>query len=101
MNDQPFTERFKRHVRASTKSRVLFDTVPREHWDVPEWNNITHAHEIFKDWAERGIMYGGSQSYRQMCRYYSGFFMHHPLLKVRSRRRPAPLTAAIRVLLAL
>lgn len=27
-----------------------------------------------------GVLYGGRESYHHMCRYFSGFFQHHPLL---------------------
>lgn len=28
----------------------------------------------------KGVLYGGRESYHHMCRYFSGFFQHHPLL---------------------
>ena len=28
----------------------------------------------------QGVLYGGRESYHHMCRYFSGFFQHHPLL---------------------
>jgi alpha 1,2-mannosyltransferase len=31
--------------------------------------------------GDKGIVYGGSESYRFMCRYFSGFFYRHPLLQ--------------------
>lgn len=71
MNDVPFTERFKRHVRAATKSKVEFGLVPKEHWEVPSWINQTMFHEKMEELS--GMPYGRSESYRKMCRYQSGF----------------------------
>lgn len=30
---------------------------------------------------QSGVLYGGRESYHHMCRYFSGFFHRHPLLK--------------------
>ncbi|WFD36859.1 hypothetical protein MCUN1_003749 [Malassezia cuniculi] len=78
VNDEPFTERFKRHIRAATKSKVEFGLVPKEQWEIPEWINRTKMQEYME--KLKRTPYGDSESYRKMCRYQSGFFMHHPLL---------------------
>ncbi|KAI9472005.1 MAG: nucleotide-diphospho-sugar transferase [Benjaminiella poitrasii] len=80
LNEQPFTEEFKRLTRMMTQSEVHYGLVPTEHWSYPDWINQTKAAESRKSMADRGIVYGGSESYRHMCRYQSGFFMMHPLL---------------------
>jgi hypothetical protein len=53
--------------------------VPEEHWGFPSWINQTRAAEVRKEMEEADIIYGGSASYRFMCRYNSGFFFRHPL----------------------
>ncbi|CEG83921.1 Putative Glycolipid 2-alpha-mannosyltransferase [Rhizopus microsporus] len=80
LNEQPFTEEFKELTSMMTNAQVYYGLVPEEHWSYPEWIDKEHAAECRKDLENRGILYGGSESYRHMCRYQSGFFMLHPLL---------------------
>lgn len=80
LNDEPFTEEFKRLTRAMTQGKVHYGLVPKEHWGYPEWIDQNIAAEARKIMESRNIIYGRSESYRHMCRYQSGFFMQHPLL---------------------
>lgn len=80
LNEKLFTEEFKSLTRMMTKAKVHYGLVPEEHWSYPNWIDQEHAAECRKELQDRGIMYGGSESYRHMCRYQSGFFMLHPLL---------------------
>ncbi|KAG1472263.1 hypothetical protein G6F56_001641 [Rhizopus delemar] len=80
LNEQPFTEEFKNLTSMMTNAEVHYGLVPKEHWSYPDWIDQEHAAECRKDLEDRGIIYGGSESYRHMCRYQSGFFMLHPLL---------------------
>ncbi|KAI9136025.1 nucleotide-diphospho-sugar transferase [Paraphysoderma sedebokerense] len=81
LNNVPFTEEFKKGVQKITRARVKFGLVPRRHWEYPDWVNQTYAKECRDDLQRKNIIYGGSESYRFMCRYYSGFFYKHPLLQ--------------------
>ena len=54
--------------------------IPKHHWSVPSHINRTHMHTGMRTLIEQEIIYGGSMSYRHMCRFNSGFFMHHPAL---------------------
>lgn len=80
LNEQPFTDEFKNLTRQMTKAEVHYGLVPEEHWSYPEWINQTYAAQCRQEMANMGVVYGGSESYRHMCRYQSGFFMMHPLL---------------------
>jgi alpha 1,2-mannosyltransferase len=80
LNEEPFTEEFKNLTRMMTKSEVHYGLVPKEHWSYPDWIDQERAAKCRKDMADQNIVYGGSESYRHMCRYQSGFFMLHPLL---------------------
>lgn len=80
LNEQPFTEEFKNMTRMMTNAEVKYGLVPTEHWSYPDWIDQDYAAQCRQDFANRGIVYGGSESYRHMCRYQSGFFMLHPLL---------------------
>ncbi|CAG8550997.1 10208_t:CDS:2, partial [Scutellospora calospora] len=49
-------------------------------WSYPSWINQTKAAESRAEMEANSIIYGGSESYRHMCRFNSGFFFQHPLL---------------------
>ncbi|KAJ3416231.1 hypothetical protein HDV05_002521 [Chytridiales sp. JEL 0842] len=81
LNDQPFTEDFKRRISEATyPAHAEFHQIPVEHWSYPHWIDQEKARESREDLKKRGVVYGGSESYRHMCRYNSGFFYLHPAL---------------------
>ncbi|KAJ2773016.1 hypothetical protein IWQ56_001146 [Coemansia nantahalensis] len=79
LNDEPFTAEFKQAMEWATTGDCHFGLVPYEHWSMPPWVDRPRAL-----WAMRAmgatVPYGGSESYRKMCRFESGFFYRHPLL---------------------
>ncbi|TFK37627.1 glycosyltransferase family 15 protein [Crucibulum laeve] len=84
LNDIPFDDHFKRQIQSLTKSKVLFGLVPDDHWNQPAWINESRAAEARYIMRKDGVPYGGEfqiYSYRNMCRFYSGFFFRHELLK--------------------
>lgn len=81
LNDEPFSVDFRHKITALVGDGAQFGTVPREHWGLPTWINSTRAEEARRTMAASGVIYGGSLSYRHMCRYFSGFFYDHPLLR--------------------
>ncbi|KAF8654210.1 hypothetical protein AX16_003736 [Volvariella volvacea WC 439] len=81
LNDEPFTEEFKMRVNILTDAPVHFGQIPAEHWRQPDWIDEDRARlGRLKMMAQR-IIYAGSVPYRNMCRFNSGFFFHHELLK--------------------
>ncbi|KAI8880642.1 glycosyltransferase family 15 protein [Backusella circina FSU 941] len=80
LNEEPFTEEFKNMTAMMTNAQVHYGLIPTEHWSYPDWIDQGYAAQTRKQMAEENIVYGGSESYRHMCRYQSGFFMLHPLL---------------------
>ncbi|KAJ2795212.1 alpha-1,2-mannosyltransferase ktr1, partial [Coemansia guatemalensis] len=80
LNDKDFTEQFKNKVRAVTKAPVYFGKVSEEHWGLSPYVTEKEVKEALERNRDRYI-YGGSYSYRLMCRYQSGFIHKHPLLK--------------------
>lgn len=76
LNEEPFTEAFKRGVLQMTDSEVRFGLIPKEHWGYPDWIDQEKAAETRR---KAHYAYGKSASYRHMCRYQSGFFFQHPL----------------------
>ncbi|KAF8350696.1 glycosyltransferase family 15 protein [Amanita rubescens] len=81
LNDNPFEEKFKTRVSALTDARVEFGLILPEHWNQPSWINETKATEERNNMVAHNVIYGGSVPYRNMCRYNSGYFYRHELLK--------------------
>lgn len=80
LNDVPFTTDFKRRVSVLTDADVSFGVIPRENWVQPDWIDEGRAQEGRNKLVRQGVIYGGSVSYRNMCRFNSGFFFRHELL---------------------
>jgi len=81
LNDEPFDSDFKKAISAIVSGEAKFGTVPKEHWSYPDWIDKEKAAYAREDMVQRRIIYGGSVSYRHMCRYESGFFYRHELMK--------------------
>lgn len=69
-NDEPFTTQFKNEIVKHTNSTVEFGLIPSNEWNVPEWIDRAKLNKSIKD-------IGHSVSYRQMCRFNSGFFFRN------------------------
>ncbi|KAG2137162.1 glycosyltransferase family 15 protein [Suillus bovinus] len=80
LNDEPFSTDFKRRVSVLTNANVSFGLIPREHWVQPDWIDEGRAQEGRNKLVRHGVIYGSSVSYRNMCRFNSGFFFRHELL---------------------
>lgn len=58
-----------------------FDVVPASDWsDVPAWIDEDRAAAARKKMEEDKIIYGGSVSYRRMCRFFSKFVHRQPMV---------------------
>lgn len=80
LSDEPFSYEFKRRVQVLTDADVSFGLIPRETWVQPPWIDEERARKGRNMLTQEGVIYGGSVSYRNMCRFNSGFFFHHELL---------------------
>lgn len=81
LNDEPFTEDFKRRVSVLTDAPMSFGLIPQEHWVQPDWIDEDRARRGRQKMMNQRIIYGGSVPYRNMCRFNSGFFFKHELLQ--------------------
>jgi len=81
LNDEDFTEEFKQGVRQMTRSEIYFGKIPREHWSYPDWVDQEKAAKERQRMEDDRVIYGGSESYRHMCRFNSGFFYKHELMQ--------------------
>ncbi|OLY82075.1 O-glycoside alpha-1,2-mannosyltransferase omh1 [Smittium mucronatum] len=81
LNDVPFNFKFISNILKYTSSNVSFGLVPKAHWSIPPNINDSILKQSLQQLKMNGVAYGDSQSYRHMCRFYSGFFYKHPLLQ--------------------
>ncbi|KAJ7230233.1 glycosyltransferase family 15 protein [Mycena pura] len=80
LNEEPFSDEFKKAVTALTTSTVEFGLIPHDHWYQPDWIDEDKATKSRQWMMDNNVIYGGSVPYRNMCRFNSGFFFRHPLL---------------------
>lgn len=81
LNDKPFDDHFKRVIKNLVSGQAKFGLIPKEHWSFPEWIDQDKAAKVREEMRAKQVIYGDSVSYRHMCRFESGFFFRHELLK--------------------
>ncbi|KAJ8085594.1 hypothetical protein PM082_004412 [Marasmius tenuissimus] len=81
LNDDDFSDEFKRRVSIMTPARVEFGVIPKEHWNQPSWINEDKASKARETMKAQKVKYGDNVQYRNMCRFNSGFFFRHELLQ--------------------
>jgi alpha 1,2-mannosyltransferase len=81
LNEQPFDQSFKDRVSELTDAKVQFGLIPNDHWVQPAWIDESRASAGREKMIQDNVIYGGSVPYRNMCRFNSGFFFRHELLK--------------------
>lgn len=81
LNDVPFDEDFMLATSAMASGMTYYGMVPPHEWSTPTWINEDQYAQCLRDMEGSGVIYGGSRSYRNMCRFYSGFFYKQDLLK--------------------
>jgi mannosyltransferase len=80
LNDVPFDQEFIEATTAMASGRTQYALIPAEDWNRPSWINETLFEEALQLMEEKNILYGGSKSYRNMCRFNSGFFFRQKIL---------------------
>ncbi|WLF78524.1 alpha 1,2-mannosyltransferase 2.4.1 [Lodderomyces elongisporus] len=80
LNDQEFTEEFKELTSAIVSGNTKYGLIPKEHWSYPSWIDQEKARKAREKMHAEKIIYGGSESYRFMCHYESGYFYKSELL---------------------
>lgn len=80
LNDVPFTQEFIDATSLMASGRTEYALIPSSDWDMPSWINRTQFEENISTADQKGILYGSSRSYRNMCRFNSGYFYKQKVL---------------------
>ncbi|KIM20997.1 glycosyltransferase family 15 protein [Serendipita vermifera MAFF 305830] len=81
LNEEPFSEEFKRWTGEIISSPAYYGLIPREHWYQPDTIDEARAARMRHALQADDVIYGDSVPYRNMCRFNSGFFYKHPLMQ--------------------
>ncbi|CCH42035.1 putative mannosyltransferase KTR5 [Wickerhamomyces ciferrii] len=80
LNNVEFDENFQKIVKNNTNAKVEFGLIPSNHWKF-ENEDSWEFKESVEIQGDQGIMYGPLKNYHSMCRFYSGFFHKHELVR--------------------
>lgn len=68
LNDEPFTDEFKKYTSAIASSSCTYGQIPANQWgEQPDWIDQGKAKAAREEMERKKVIYGGSVSYRQMC----------------------------------
>ncbi|AET39965.1 mannosyltransferase YUR1 Ecym_5194 [Eremothecium cymbalariae DBVPG len=81
LNDVPFDQEFMEQTSAMASGETYYGLIPEEDWNVPDWIDKHKFQNALIMMDQQGVLYGGSRSYRNMCRFNSGFFFRQKLLQ--------------------
>ncbi|KAG7660529.1 KRE2 [[Candida] subhashii] len=74
LNNEQFSPDFINTTSAIASGRVKHVLIPMKYWSYPWWIDQDKAANTREEMKAQKIIYGGSESYRHMCRFKSGFF---------------------------
>lgn len=81
LNDVEFDDNFKNTVKNHTHANCEFGVIEPEKWNFDPNIDPDLFKESIESQGDRRILYGNMESYHKMCRFYSGEFFHHPLVR--------------------
>lgn len=68
LNDQPFDDRFVDFTSGLASGETFYGTLNSTMWGYPDWIDQEKARARREAMEQDGVIYGGSESYRHMCR---------------------------------
>ncbi|SCU87623.1 LADA_0E05160g1_1 [Lachancea dasiensis] len=80
LNDVPFENAFIEATTAMASGRTAYGLIPPSDWNRPDTVDEEDFENCLQLMEEKGVIYGGSRSYRNMCRFNSGYFFRQKLL---------------------
>ncbi|KAL7411892.1 glycosyltransferase family 15 protein, partial [Mrakia frigida] len=92
LNDEPFTDEFKRHTRAVASTECHYGLIEKEVWNQPSWIDEAKATESRKKMSDQCVVRpirsclalshsDADLSTRSRSGFNSGHFFRHPLLQ--------------------
>ncbi|KAG6890686.1 hypothetical protein C0995_005058 [Termitomyces sp. Mi166 len=82
LNEEPFTDEFKRRVSVLTDAPISFGLIPREHWFQPDWIDEHKAKAGRAKLMWQGIIYAGIVTCVALTlALLAQFFFQHELLQ--------------------
>ncbi|KAK5947082.1 hypothetical protein PMZ80_001228 [Knufia obscura] len=79
-SEQSFTDEFKSATTNATSAQTSYHLIPPSHWKPATHISPTRFHSSLSYLGTLGVGKGYLLSYRNMCRWNSGFFYQHPAL---------------------
>ncbi|KAL3232835.1 putative mannosyltransferase KTR2 [Nakaseomyces bracarensis] len=80
LNDVPFDESFIEATTFMASGKTQYAQIPWGDWHRPPWINNTKFEEGLQSMDEQNVLYGSSHSYRNMCKFNSGYFFRQKIL---------------------
>ncbi|KAI9313892.1 nucleotide-diphospho-sugar transferase [Dichotomocladium elegans] len=80
LNNEPFDDKFKDYTSGLASGEAFYGVLNSTMWGYPSFIDQEKARIDRENMESNNVIYGGSESYRHMCRFQSGFFFRHPLL---------------------
>lgn len=80
LNDVPFDDDFIQWTTEMASGKTEYGLIPAEDWNKPTFINDTKYEEGIQNSIDKGVIYGFSKSYRNMCHFNSGFFFRQELV---------------------
>lgn len=80
-NNKPFNIDFIERVRKKISSSAEFVQLDPQEWEIPQWIDQKRMHDSMNYLERIGVIHGESVTYRQMCRFFSGFLHRIPAMK--------------------
>ncbi|CCF59096.1 hypothetical protein KAFR_0G00630 [Kazachstania africana CBS 2517] len=80
LNDVPFEDIFIETTSAMASGITKYAVVPSSDWSTPNWIDQDLYARQREYMTKIKVLHGESESYRNMCRFYSGFFFRQEVL---------------------
>lgn len=74
LNEVPFDEEFIEQTTLMASGETFYELIPPEDWFPPEHINMPKFKHNLNELYDEGVVYGGVESYHNMCHFNSGYF---------------------------
>ena len=81
LNDRPWNQDFIDGVKKIVSGDTYFGVVGKDMWGFPDWIDQNRAGLAMDLQEAEGVYLAGHASYHHMCRFYSGMFYDHELMR--------------------